>query len=272
MTRTQSGVISASAAKLIRSTAPKISVITVCFNTVQTIKQTLGSVAEQAGVDLEHIVIDGGSTDGTIAILRLMEDSLTYWVSEADGGIYDAMNKGLQHAQGEWVLFLNADDYLASPTSLASLLAAVTPDVAILSGGTLIKYKDFERPFRSSRYFGLLLQLPFMHPSTIVRRSAFETCGHFDTRYKLAADCDFLLRMFSRGHKYRYINEVVTVMRVGGASQRGFIRGRIEYMQAYWRNMRDPLGACLGFAVSVALHLKAKLRLASTRVQSTQTK
>lgn len=260
MALTQSGVTSASAEQLIRSTAPNISVITVCFNAVQTIEQTLGSVAEQVGVHLEHIVIDGGSKDGTVDILRRTEDALSFWVSEPDGGIYDAMNKGLQHARGEWVLFLNADDYLASPTSLANLLAAVTPDVAIVAGGTLMKYNNFERPFRSSRYFGLLLQLPFMHPSTIVRRSAFERWGGFDTRYRLAADCDLFLRLISQGERFRLIETPITVMRDGGASTKGYIVGRREYREAYRRNMGDALAAWFGYGVSILMHLKASLR------------
>ena len=258
--RTQSGVVSASTAQLTRSTAVKISVITVCFNSVQTIEQTLDSVAEQVGVDLEHIIIDGDSTDGTVDILHRAKDSISYWVSEPDGGIYDAMNKGLQRARGEWVLFLNADDYLASPTSLASLLEAVSPEVAIIAGGTMMKYNDFDRPFRSSRYFGLLLQLPFMHPSTIVRRSAFERWGSFDTRYRLAADCDLLLRLIAQGEHYRVIETPSTVMRDGGASAKGYIVGRQEYREAYRRNMDDAIGAWFGYGVSILMHLKASLR------------
>lgn len=260
MAWTQSGLVSIANEQLVRSTTPKISVITVCFNAVNTIEQTLCSVAEQAGVDLEYMVIDGGSTDGTVDILRRAADTLSYWVSEPDGGIYDAMNKGLQCARGEWVLFLNADDYLASPTSLASLLEAVRPEVAIVAGGTLMKYKDFDRPFRSSRYFGLLLQLPFMHPSTIVRRSAFDRWGNFDTRYRLAADCDLFLRLIAKGEHYRVIETPITVMRDGGASSKGFIVGRREYRDAYRRNMNDAMGAWLGYGVSMLMHLKASLR------------
>lgn len=239
---------------------PRLTVITVAYNAKETIEQTILSVGAQAAEGIEYLIIDGASNDGTVEVLRRLAHHVDNWVSESDHGIYDAMNKGASMASGEWIMFLNADDYLESARSVQYLLAATDDSIDIVAGQTLMKSANRERLFRPSQRFGLMLQLPFMHPSTIVRRSAFESCGHFDTRYKLAADCDFLLRMISRGHKCRYISEVVTVMREGGASQRGFIRGRIEYMQAYWRNMRDPLGACLGFAVSMAMHLKAKLR------------
>lgn len=243
------------------SKMPQITVITVCFNAVQTIEQTLRSVAEQEGCDFEYIAIDGGSTDGTIDLLRRFEKTtLSTWISEPDGGIYDAMNKGLQRARGEWVIFLNSDDYLSSPMSLATLLAAATADVSIVAGGTLMKYSANLQPFRASRHFGLQLQLPFMHPSTIVRRSAFERWGGFDTRYQLAADCDFLLRLIARGERYRLIDTPITVMRDGGASSRGFVRGRREYRDAYRRNMGDPMGAWFGYVVSRLMHLKARYR------------
>lgn len=256
----QSGIVLETTRKFIFATTPKISVITVCYNAVKTIEQTIASVTEQVGVDLEYIVIDGGSTDGTVDILRRTEDAFSLWVSEPDGGIYDAMNKGLQHARGEWVLFLNADDYLVSPTSLVNLLAAATPDVAIVAGGTLIKYNDCERSFRSSHYFGLPLQLPFMHPSTIVRRGAFEKWGGFDTRYRLAADCDLLLRLISQGERFRLIETPITVMRDGGASAKGYILGRREYREAYRTNMGGAFAAWFGYGVSILMHLKAKLR------------
>lgn len=245
---------------LFKRSCPLLTVITVAFNAKDTIEQTILSVGAQAAESIEYLVIDGASNDGTVEVLRRQAHHIDHWVSEPDHGIYDAMNKGIAMARGEWIMFLNSDDYLESARSAQYLLAATDDSIDIVAGQTLMKSANRERLFRPSPRFGLLLQLPFMHPSTIVRRSAFESCGHFDTRYKLAADCDLLLRMISRGHKCRYISEVVTVMREGGASQRGFIRGRVEYMQAYWRNMRDPLGACLGFVVSMALHLKAKLR------------
>ena len=240
--------------------SPGLTVVTVAYNSAPTIEQTILSVAAQTASGVEYVVVDGGSEDGTMDVVRRHAKHIQRWTSEPDTGIYDAMNKGIAMARGDWLLFLNSDDYFSDAGSLDRLLMAADASVSIVAGRTLIKYAERERLFRPARRFGLELQLPFMHPSTMVRRSAFESCGYFDTRYRLAADCDLFLRMISRGHRYRCIGEVVTVMRDGGASQRGFVRGRIEYMQAYQRNMRDPLGAFLGFGASMAMHMRAKLR------------
>jgi glycosyltransferase involved in cell wall biosynthesis len=239
---------------------PRLTVITVAYNAEANIEQTILSVAAQSATGIEYLVIDGASGDGTVEILHLHSQHIARWISEPDNGIYDAMNKGIAMARGEWILFLNADDYFSDADSAQRLLAAADDSVSIIAGRTLMKYADGDRVFRPSRRFGLMLQLPFMHPSTIVRRSAFEACGDFDLRYALAADCDFFLRAIARGHRHRCIDDVVTVMRHGGASTRGFVRGRLEYMTAYMRNMHDPVGACVGFALSMLMNLKAKLR------------
>ena len=239
---------------------PRLTVITVSYNAKETIEQTILSVAAQSAEGIEYLVIDGASSDGTADVLRRHSHHIDHWVSEPDNGIYDAMNKGIAMARGEWIMFLNADDYFENERSAQYILEATDDLIDVVSGQTLMKYAHHECIFRPSQRFGLMLQLPFMHPSTIVRRSTFQTCGHFDTRYRIAADCDFFLRLISRGYNHRSIQEIVTVMRDGGASQRGFVRGRIEYMQSYWRNMRDPIGAFLGFTLSMALHIRSKLR------------
>jgi len=242
------------------SVATRLTVITVAYNAEASIEQTILSVAAQSAPGIEYLVIDGASSDGTVEILRRHARHISHWVSEPDQGIYDAMNKGIALARGEWILFLNADDYFRDANSAQRLLAAADSSVSIVAGRTLMKYADGERIFHPSRRFGLMLQLPFMHPSAIVRRSVFESCGSFDRRYSLAADCDFFLRLIARGHRHRCIDDVVTVMRHGGASTRGFVRGRLEYMAAYMRNMHDPVGACAGFALSMLMKLKARLR------------
>lgn len=241
-------------------TPPRLTVVTVAYNAAPHIQQTILSVAEQAAPNIEYVVIDGGSQDGTVDILRRMSAHIGHWVSEPDDGIYDAMNKGIALAHGDWILFLNADDYFSGPDAVHKLLCNADDSVSIVAGGTLIKYADGERNFRPHPHFGLKLQLPFMHPSTMVRRSVLDACGGFDKRYRIAADCDLFLRLIGSGHKFRCIPDVVSVMRDGGASRRGFVRARLEYMQAYHRVMRDPLGAFTGFAVSMLMHLRSQLR------------
>jgi glycosyltransferase involved in cell wall biosynthesis len=238
--------------------APCVTVITVCYNAAETIEQTIQSVAIQVGVSIEYIVIDGKSHDDTVDILLRNASFINEWVSEADQGIYDAMNKGLKRARGEWVIFLNADDYFASPNSL-QMLVSDAGDYMVVAGKTIIRYEDCEVIFQPSRRFGVSLQLPFMHPSVIVRRKIFSHCGVFDTRYKIAADCDFFMRLIRAGYTTCYVDDVVSIMRDGGVSNRSFVEGRREYRQAYLNNFEDSLGAWVGYIISRVFHLKARL-------------
>lgn len=240
--------------------APSISVVTVCFNAAQTLEQTILSVLAQEGVNLEYIVIDGGSSDDSVAIIQRHAAHLAFWCSERDRGIYNAMNKGLLHARGEWVAFLNADDYFHDPTALRDLLRAAGDGVDIVAGGTLMRRKEIDAPFRPSRRFGLCLQIPFMHTAALVRRDAMLRCGGFDERYRIAADCDLLLRvMGGRPSRWQRVARPVSVMRDGGASDRNYLRGRFEYMQLYWRHTRNAPGALLGYIVSLLAYLKARV-------------
>ena len=240
-------------------TAPCVSVVTVCFNAAPTLEQTILSVLAQEGVSLEYIVIDGGSSDESVSIIRRHAARLAFWCSERDRGIYHAMNKGLARARGQWVAFLNADDYFHDPTALRDLLDGAGNGVDVVAGGTLMRRKHLEAPFRPSRRFGLCLQIPFMHAAALVRRDAMLRCGGFDERYRIAADCDLLIKvMRARDRPWRRVERLVSVMRDGGASDRNFMRGRFEYMQLYWRNTRNAPGALLGYVVSVLAYLKAR--------------
>jgi glycosyltransferase involved in cell wall biosynthesis len=239
---------------------PSVSVVTVCFNAAPTLEQTILSVLAQEGVNLEYVVIDGGSSDGSVAIIQRYAARLAYWCSERDRGIYHAMNKGLAQARGQWVAFLNADDYFHDPMAVRDLLQAAGNGVDVVAGGTLMRRNHVDSPFVPSRRFGLCLQIPFMHTAALVRRDAMLRYGGFDERYKIAADCDLLLRvMRGRGSPWRRVERLVSVMRDGGASDRNFLRGRFEYMQLYWRHTRNAPAALLGYVVSVLAYLKARV-------------
>lgn len=206
----------------------KLSIITVSFNSAATIADTLRSVREQTHPDIEHIIVDGGSTDGTLAIVQREGAHVTQVVSEPDAGIYDAMNKGFALASGELVGFLNADDMLASPGSMAAVAATATVTNAdVVYGDLLYVHKD--RPDRMIRYWrsGLFaasrLRYGWMppHPTLYVRRTLLAESGLFDTRLRIAADYDFILRYLSRpGMQVGYVPKVLVKMRLGGASNR----------------------------------------------------
>ena len=203
----------------------KITVITVAYNSASTIADTLASVAAQTHEDIEHIVIDGQSTDETMDIVRRHGARVARVVSEPDRGIYDAMNKGLALSTGEIVGFLNADDVLNGRDAIHSIAeaAAIGSDV-IYADLVYVRNDDLGRVVRHWRSGGFRrsrLRFGWMppHPTFYVRRSLLCEVGRFDTAYRIAADYDFMLRCLARPSAHvSYIPKVLVRMRVGGVS------------------------------------------------------
>jgi glycosyltransferase involved in cell wall biosynthesis len=208
----------------------KISVVTVCFNSVDTIGDAVRSVARQSHSDIEHIVIDGGSSDGTIDVINANRTRIAHFVSEKDNGIYDAMNKGIALASGEIICFLNSDDFYASPEALAIVaremsdcnVDAIFGDVVFIDP---MKPDRTIRRYRSDRFSAKSIRWGWMpaHPASFIRRAVFETEGGFKTDYRIAADFEFFARAFGgQAYRFRHIPEVFVRMRVGGVSTSGW--------------------------------------------------
>ena len=203
----------------------KITIVTVSYNSAATIADTLRSVAGQSHRDIEHIVIDGVSSDATLAVVREQGSHIAQLVSEPDRGLYDAMNKGLALASGDFVGFLNSDDMLEGPQSIA-LLAAAAARGRDIAFGDLVYVKQHQtnlvvRRWRSTEFKTERLRYGWMppHPSFYVRRSLASALGGFDTSLRIAADYDFMLRCLTRpGVSAEYIPQVLVRMRLGGAS------------------------------------------------------
>lgn len=206
----------------------KISIITVAYNSAATIGDTLKSVAVQTYPNIEHIVIDGASSDATVAIVQSGGGRVTKLVSERDQGIYDAMNKGLALATGDFVGFLNADDMLATPNVVGEIArAAESAEAGVVCGDLVYIRKDrtdeIVRFWRCGEFSPPKLRFGWMppHPTLYVRRSLIAELGPFDTHLRIAADYDFILRYLSHpGIRVAYIPKVLVKMRTGGASNR----------------------------------------------------
>jgi len=205
----------------------KISIITVCYNSAATIADAIHSVAMQTHVDIEHIVVDGGSKDNTLAIAQAIGSRVAHVISEPDNGIYDAMNKGLRLATGDFVGFLNADDMLAAPDAVARIAAEGLLGSDVIYGDLIYVNKD--RPSEVIRYWNSgafsadRLRYGWMppHPTLYVRRAVLDVLGGFDLRLRIAADYDFMLRCLSKpGIRVAYLAKVLIHMRTGGASNR----------------------------------------------------
>lgn len=221
----------------------KISIITVCFNAADTLGETLDSVADQTYQDIEHIVIDGRSTDGTVAVLKAKGRRVAVWRSEPDRGIYDAMNKGILLATGDVVGMLNADDIYADETVLEQV-AAIFSDPAVDACYADLVYVSADdttrvrRYWRSCSYREGLFERGWMpaHPTFFVRRRVYEEHGLFDTQFKLQSDFELTMRFINvRRIKTVYMPRIWVRMRMGGASNRSIrnvMRGNIEAYKA----------------------------------------
>ena len=225
----------------------KISVVTVCRNARGTIEDAIRSVACQTYEHVEHIIIDGFSTDGTQSIIRAHDDVVARWVSEPDHGIYDAMNKGICMATGEIVGILNADDVFSDP-SILEQVASVFQDRTLQACYADLVYVNKDdvssivRYWKSSTFVKGAFAAGWCpaHPTFYVRRSVFNRLGYFDQSYKFAADADLMMRFLEKGSiSSLYVPHVWVTMRLGGQTNRNIsniLRGNKEILNALRSN------------------------------------
>lgn len=238
--------------------APSISLITACYNSFGTLGETLTSVRAQHDVRLQYIIVDGASGDRTIELIKAETTNpgtpLSNWLSEPDDGIYFALNKGLTQATGDIIGFLSADDVLAHPYVLRRIAERFRDPAVIACYGDLVYVKQQDpsrvvRHWRAGEFAEKRLATGWMppHPTVYVRRSWYEQNGGFDTRYRIAADYDLLLRLLkSPGGRIVYLPEVLVRMRLGGVSNgtlRGVLRKSVEDYRALRANQVGGLGA-----------------------------
>lgn len=224
----------------------KISVVTVCYNAEASIEQTLRSVASQTHPDVEHIVIDGCSTDGTLGIIERHRSRLARVVSEPDQGIYDAMNKGVKLATGDIVALLNADDVYTDETVLAHIASVMENEGLDACFGDAAFFRPHDpdrcvRRYHSSRFKPERIVSGWMpaHPTLFLRRHVYEKFGYFRTDYKIAGDFEFVARIFHGDTlRYRYLPEVLVHMRTGGVSTAGW-KNTIRLNREVLRACRD---------------------------------
>ena len=209
----------------------KISIVTVSYNSAATIADTLRSVATQTYTDIEHLIIDGQSSDKTMQEVGAHSHPKLIFSSEPDNGIYDAMNKGVQRATGEVIGILNSDDFYVHDNVLNEVATAFATDPTldvVLGDVDFVKSGDLENPVRTYRASGFktwMFRFGFMppHPGVFVRKTAYERVGSYKMGYKIAADFDFLLRLLLiDGAKYQATGKHWVRMLTGGTSTSGW--------------------------------------------------
>lgn len=210
---------------------PLITVITVVFNGAETLRDTIESVVKQGYHNIEHIIIDGGSSDATLDILKQYDHVIDYWLSEKDRGIYDAMNKGIALSSGEYVGMLNADDMFADENAVQDIadrfctakVDAVFSCLDIVDKNNLNKIL---RKYRVAKLNSTLLRIGVMpaHPTFYCKKSCYKDGGMYKTDYKIAADFEMLTRLLIRQKiSWSFIEKVMVTMRSGGLSNSGFM-------------------------------------------------
>jgi glycosyltransferase involved in cell wall biosynthesis len=210
----------------------KITVVTAVRNREATIGEAIASVACQTWPDIDHLVIDGASSDGTLAAIEAARHASMRLVSEPDDGIYDALNKGFALAEGEVVGLVHSDDFLAHSRVIEHVMAAFDDPMVDAVYGDLdyvsaTNPEKIVRRWKSGAFRPAKLRWGWMppHPALFVRRRLWEQFGTYDTRYRIAADYDAILRWFGKGGaRAFYIPEVLVKMRVGGESNRSLER------------------------------------------------
>lgn len=206
-----------------------ISIITVCFNSEKTIEDTISSVSNQKDVNVEHILIDGASSDTTLEIIK-KNPSISKFVSESDKGIYDAMNKGIVLATGDVIGTLNADDFYYDNDVLKEVEKVfLDPSVDACYGDLVyVKQNDIKQTVRfwkSTDYKEGLFKSGWMpaHPTFFVRKNVYDKFGKFRLDYKIAADFELLFRFIEQNKiKTKYIPKVMVKMRLGGTTNKNF--------------------------------------------------
>lgn len=247
---------------------PLISIVTVCFNAEAFLEQTIESVLCQTYPQMEYIIIDGGSTDGTVKIIRRYESHLSYWHSKPDRGLAHAFNLGLEHATGEWILFLNSDDFFLNPTvveTMAPHLAKQT-ETDVVFGNCIFMTRErdakpaplrqiYGRPW-SWKEFRLTDTIP--HPAAFTNRAYFQRVGSFDESVNIVMDYELFLRGGPELKAY-YVPVNVSGMREGGKSTSVYFAYKEACRVHIDTKTHNPLQALLNFYWQLNRHYLGRL-------------
>ncbi len=225
---------------------PRVTIVTVCKNAVDSIEKTIKSVVTQSYPNLEYIIIDGASTDGTQSIIKTYEKHLAHFRTEPDKGIYDAMNKGIRHATGDWINFMNAGDYFYDKNAIkkiipvetrliASLPTILYSDVFVQTNNEL-KIRKHKPVFQYGLYNNVCHQAVFYN---LKKLGKFQ----FDTQYNISADFDFLLKIATqeKGQFYQHIPEPLVVYQGGGLSENQALKALEERKIQFKSHIKNPI-------------------------------
>jgi len=245
---------------------PLITVITVVLNGEKYLEQTIQSVINQNYPNVEYIIIDGGSTDGTLDIIRKYEDFIDYWVSEPDKGIYDAMNKGVRCSVGRWIGFLGSDDFYeidGLENLIYPFILGESFDICYGNSKVWLENEYLYTRRTSKDVDKIKIDFIFFHPDSITSANVFKNIGLFDTSFKLAADYEFFLHAYFNGYKFLKVDKIVTNYRIMGFSYNFKLafNEKIRLMNRYRLGLRFRFNLLISF---LKWYIKNSLKLKET--------
>lgn len=200
----------------------KFSIVTISLNSEDVIENCINSIAEQTYANREHIIIDGGSQDSTVRIIQEHSEHLSHWVSEPDQGIADAMNKGIEAATGDYVIFIHSDDFLIDNRALESIYESMRDPIDYYIFQVMAVYPDQSRKLMHNRGFGwsTYFKMGSCHQGHVISRRLFQKYGTYDTSFKIGMDYDFVLRVLSQSISSKSVDIAVSCMGQTGISSR----------------------------------------------------
>lgn len=215
----------------------RISVITINYNNAHGLKKTIESVLEQQGVEVEYIIIDGGSTDGSVELLSNYTDSISKWLSEGDEGVYDAMNKGIQYATGDYCIFLNSGDIFSSSLIIGTIADNMASEEADIYYGNIQNTLP-DGTFSIQKFPAVISLMHFSysylgHPSTIIRRNLLIEMGGYSLKYKIISDWLFFVQALIHGARFKYIDLTISIFEINGLS------GNLELLKKEHNDVLD---------------------------------
>ena len=227
----------------------KISIITITYNSAKTLQRALASVQGQTYSDIEHIIVDGASSDGSREIIEAYakEHKNVRWVSEKDEGIYNALNKGIRMATGDVIGFLHSDDVFFAPDSIEHIAKTFESEQVDVVYGDLqyCRGNRVVRRWQSNDFHPYSLKYGWMppHPTVYVRSSVYKQVGEYDEWFRISADYDMLLRIYNAGYTSHSIPEVIVSMEMGGASNKNTIARLSKTQEDYIVLKKNHVGA-----------------------------
>jgi glycosyltransferase involved in cell wall biosynthesis len=213
-----------------------VTVVTVTFNAENLLEETILSIINQSYKNIEYIIIDGGSTDGTVDIIKKYEDKIDYWVSEPDDGLYFAMNKAIKKATGKWINFMNAGDTFFDMKTVQYVMEHKSDNAEMIYGNYRKKFEKIER--RAIEQSKWLTTMPFCH-QTLFAKTSIMKINPFDTTYKIVADLNFIQKMIIADKNFNYIDRQIAIFSEGGFADSNIIEMCIESLRSLLQNDID---------------------------------